>query len=145
MDGQTTSKFYTQNTPKILDKSTSTPPKSMPKPPKIEPKTLQNRGLEGIPLEIAFRSQIEPHIFQLLGGVLGCPGSVLGASRGRLGAALGVLGRLGSVLRALWDVLGASWNFLLILLGNPPQKLSILPPKMDPPTSKNQAPTAARA
>ena len=71
---------------------------------------------------------------------MGRPGSVLGASRGRLGAALGVLGRLGSVLRALWDVLGASWNFLLILLGNPPQKLSILPPKMDPPDLQESSP-----
>ena len=65
------------------------------------------------------------------------PGGVLGVSWGLLGADLGVLGRLGSVLRAFWDVLGASWNVLLILLGNPPQKLSILPSKMDPPNIKN--------
>jgi hypothetical protein len=75
-----------------------------------------------------------------LGGVLGRPGSVLGASWGRLGAALGILGRLGSVLRALWDVLGASWNFLLILLGNPPQKLSIFLSKKDPRPPKIKPP-----
>ena len=47
--------------PKTLEKSTTKPPKSTPKPSKstlkrckIHPKTLQNRGLEGIALRIAF-------------------------------------------------------------------------------------------
>ena len=97
LDGQNTSKFYAQNNPKIQDKSTSTPPKSIPKPPKIEPKTLQNRGLEGIPLEIAFRSQIEPLIFRSCGASWG----VLGASWARLGAVLGPSWES-------WGVLGAS-------------------------------------
>ena len=89
LDGPKTSKIYAQNVPKIFENFTSTPPKSIPKPPKIEPKTLQNRGLEGIPLEIIFRPQIEPLIFRSWGR-LGRPGGVLGASWGRLGAALGV-------------------------------------------------------
>ena len=57
----------------------------MPKPPKIEPKTLQNRGLEGIPLEIAFRSQIEPLIFRSWGASWG----VKEAIWARLGVVLG--------------------------------------------------------
>ena len=68
--------------------------KSIPKPPKIEPKTLQSRGLEGIPLEIAFPSQIDPLIIRSWG--------CLGASWGRLGRVLG----------PSWSCLGASWGVL---------------------------------
>ena len=94
LDGQTTSKTYAPNTPKILLKSTSTPPK-------IDAKTSQDRAQDapksrfgGGPLKIRFGARNSP----LLGGVLGHPGGVLGASWARLGAVLGVLGRLGSFL-----------------------------------------------
>ena len=83
-------KPYAQNTPKIIKKCNSPPKKSFPKPPKIEPKAVQNRGLEGIPLEIVFPSQTEPLIFHSWGR--------LRAFWARLGAVLGVLGRLGRVL-----------------------------------------------
>ena len=84
-------------------------PKSMPKPPKIEPKTLQNRGLEAIRWKSLFDPKSSP-LFSAPGSVLGRPGSVLGASWGRLGAAMGRLGasweRLGGVLGRLGSVLG---------------------------------------
>ena len=95
-DGQKTSKIYTQNIPKILEQPTSPPQKSIPKPPKIEPKALQNRGLEGIPLEIAFRSQIELLIFCSWG----VSWSVLGASWACLGAFLGPTWESWGVLEA---------------------------------------------
>ena len=87
-------KPYAQNNPKIIENSSSRPQKSIPKLPKIEPKAVQNRGLEGIPLEIVFPSQMEPLIFHSWGRF----GGVLGASWGHLGAVLGALGRLGGVL-----------------------------------------------
>jgi len=93
-------KPHAQNTPKIVENSSSPPQKSIPKLPKIERKAVQNRGLEGIPLEIVFPSQIEPLIFH---------------SWGRLGAFWGRLGRLGAVLAPSWEswgVLGASWGRL---------------------------------
>ncbi len=80
--------------------------KSIPKPPKIDPKTLQSRGLEGIPLEIAFPSQIDPLILRSW-GVLGRPGGVLGASWGRLGAVLERLGTSWEDLRGVWGRLGS--------------------------------------
>ena len=73
--------------------------KSIPKPPKIDPKTLQSRGLEGIPLEIAFPSQIDPLILRSWG--------CLGASWGRLGR---VLGLSWACLGAVLGPLGASWG-----------------------------------
>ena len=90
-------KPYAQNNPKIIENSSSRPQKSIPKLPKIEPKAVQNRGLEGIPLEIVFPSQMEPLIFH---------------SWGRLGA---FWGRLGAILAPSWEswgVLGASWGRL---------------------------------
>ena len=96
--------------------------KSIPKPPEIEPKTLQSRGLEGIPLEIAFPSQIDPLVirsWRCLGASWERLGRVLGPSWARLGSVLelswSVLGRLGRILGASGDVLGASWNVLRIL------------------------------
>ena len=65
--------------------------------PKIEPNTLQNRGLEEIPLEIAFPSQIGPLIIRSW--------KCLGPSWGRLGR---VLGPSWSCLGASWGVLGSS-------------------------------------
>ena len=74
----------------------------MPKPPKIEPKTLQNRGLEGVRLKYA----LEPQFFRSWGGVLGRPGGVLGASWAHLGNLWASWERLGAVLRRLGNVLG---------------------------------------
>ena len=94
---------------KILGKSSSIPPK-------IHPKTLQNRPLNlkksrsgrGCDLDCVFVSFCAPP-----GGVLGPSWGVLGASWGRLGAALGrlgdVLGHLGTVLEPSWGVLEPSW------------------------------------
>ena len=86
--------------PQTLRKSSKNPPqhlpKSMPKPFKIEPKTSQNRGLEGIRKKSVFGARNSP----LLGKVLGRPGGVLGASWARLGAVLG----------PSWGVSGASWG-----------------------------------
>ena len=91
---------------KILGKSSSIPPK-------IHPKTFQNRPLNlkksrsgrGCDLDCVFVSFCAPP-----GGVLGPSWGVLGASWGRLGAALGrlggVFGRLGTVLGRLGTVLG---------------------------------------
>ena len=87
-------KPYAQNTQKIIENSSSPTQKSIPKLPKIEPKAVQNRGLEGIPLEIAFRSQIELLIIRSWG--------CLGASWGRLGRVLG----------PSWSCLGASCRVL---------------------------------
>ena len=113
MDGSKNFEIYARNTPKIREQPTSTPPKSIPKPSKIEPKTLQNRGLEGVPLEIAFRSQIEPLIFRSWGapgGVFGASCGVFGASAGVSGASRSVLGASGRVLAASWSILEASWG-----------------------------------
>ena len=72
-----------------LRKSSKNPPqhlpKSMPKPPKIEPKTPQNRRLEGVRKKPVFGGRNSP----LLGNVLGRPGAVLGTPWARLGAVLG--------------------------------------------------------
>ena len=79
-------------------------------------------------------------------------GLVLGASWGVLGCSWAVLGRLGrllgaspDVLGASWGVLGASWGVLRTLCGKNFEKSSISPPKIEPRTLENQAPTAARA
>ena len=79
-------------------------------------------------------------------------GLVLGASWGILGCSWAVWGRLGrvlgasrDVLGASWGVLGASWGVLGMLHGKTFEKPSILPPKIEPRTLENQAPTAARA
>ena len=86
---------------KILGKSSSIPPK-------IHPKTLQNRPQNlkksrsggGCDLDCVFVTFCAPP-----GGVLGPSWGVLGASWGRLGAALGRLG-------ASWNRLGVSWSRL---------------------------------
>ena len=103
---------------KILGKSSSIPPK-------IHPKTLQNRPPNlkksrsggGCDLDCVFVTFCAPP-----GGVLGPSWGVLGASWGRLGAALGrlggVLGRLGTVLGclgAVLGVLGPSWGLAAVL------------------------------
>ena len=74
---------------------------------------------------------LAPPILEALGAVLGRLGRLLGAS-------LDVLG-------AFWDVLGASWGVLRTLCGKTFEKPSISPPKIEPRTLENQAPTAARA
>ena len=84
--------------------------KSIPKPPKIDPKTLQSRGLEGIPLEITFPSHIDPLILRswgCLGASWGRLGRVLGASWGRLGTVLERLGASWEDLRGVWGRLGS--------------------------------------
>ena len=101
-------KPYAQNNPKIIENSSSRPQKSIPKLPKIEPKAVQNRGLEGIPLEIVFPSQMEPLIFHSWGASWG----VLGASWARLGAVLAPSWESWGVLGASWGRLEASWGRL---------------------------------
>ena len=85
---------------------------------KNHPKSLQNRGLEGIALRIAVGAPIFPASWAVLGrlgdvlgpswGVLAASWRVLGAILARLGASWGVLARLGGVLGRLRTVLEAS-------------------------------------
>ena len=113
-----------QKPSKITPKSFPNPPKSCPKhsknlgqihlnPAEIDAKTsqnrLQNRGLEGIPLEIAFRSQIESLIFRSWGAAWGVLKASGGRSKGVLKAACR---RLESALGASWRRLGSSWRRL---------------------------------
>ena len=93
-------KPYAQNNPKIIENSSSRPQKSIPKLPKIEPKAVQNRGLEGFRWKSSFHPKWSP-LFSTPGGVLGRFGGVLGASWGRLGNLGASWGRLGAVLTRL--------------------------------------------
>ena len=107
-------------------------PKTIQKPSQIHPKTFQNRDLEGVPLEIVFRSQFFPLLARAgppLGGVLGCSwavlwrlGRVLGTSRDALGASWAVLG-------ASCSILCLSWGVLRIVFGKTSWKSLILHPK----------------
>ena len=97
-------------------------PKSIRKPTKIRPKTLQKRGLEGIALRIAFVPLFSSDLAaswalsRASGDHLGAVLERLGASWSRPGAASGrswaVLGASWGVLAHLGDVLGASWGIL---------------------------------
>jgi len=99
-------------------------PKSIRKPTKIRPKTLQKLGLEGIVLRIAFGPfflsdlwaswAVSGASWDHLGAVLGRlaaswsrPGTTSGRSWAVLGASWGVLAHLGGVLGASWGILEA--------------------------------------
>ena len=98
--------------PQIAKKSTRNLPKSILKRSTIHPKTLPNRGLDGIALRIAFGTPFPLRLeasCAVLRGSWNRLGAVLGRPGGRLGA---ILGNLGDVLGVSWGVLGASWGLL---------------------------------
>ena len=72
---------------------------------KNHPKSLQNRGLEGIALRIAVGTPIFPASWAVLGRL----GDVLGPSWVVLAASWGLSWRVLGLLGASWRVLGASW------------------------------------
>ena len=131
-----------RNNPKqsqILEKSTSTPPK-------IDPKTSQNRAQDapksrsgGDSAGNRFSIPNRAPNFPLLEASWG----VLGASWGRLGALLGRLGPPWGVLGTSWGRLGTSWEHLGSVLGrlayrrgNPPEKYRFYFRKVNPETLK---------
>ena len=122
---------HLQNHPQNLQKS-------ILKRPKNHPKSLQNRGLEGIALRIAVGTPIFPASW-------GPSWVVLAASWGLSWRVLGLLGASWRVLGASWVVFGRSWR----RLGSDPkknqEKSMVLASKIKPQNLKNQAPAAARA
>ena len=137
--------------PKISEKSPPTPPKSSQnlqksilKRSKNHPKSVQNRGLEGIALRIAVGTPIFPASWAVLGR-LGDVLGVLAASWGLSWRVLGLLGASWRVLGASWVVFERSWK----RLGSDPEKNQekslVSASKIKPRNLKNQAPAAARA
>ena len=80
----------------------------MPKPSKIEPKTLQNRSLEGG----ATNAFLNPKFSAPRGAFWSVLGGVLGASWEHLGAVLGPSWEPWGVLGASWARLETSWKRL---------------------------------
>ena len=132
----------------ILDrKSSPALRKFLVKASKIDPKTSQNRAQDppksrsggdsaGNRFSIPNRAPNFP-LLEASWGVLGAFWKRLGALLGRHRTSWGALGASWGRLGTSWEHLGSVLGRLAYRRGNPPEKISILPPKSEPRNLKN--------